>query len=136
MPLTLSQSSGLLHPSTLLLTFSGVSVLVLLGIQFGSVYRICSGRLTNLNSSDGKTPRQTPFDNDKVDTGDRPNLIQGTLNLVTSAIQRWRPAKPTVSPEYPVGLLVTAELENVLATCKAKVERISRECRAGNRKFR
>ncbi|KAL0563776.1 hypothetical protein V5O48_018289 [Marasmius crinis-equi] len=34
------------------------------------------------------------------------------------------------------GLLVTVELEKALADCKAKVERIARECRANNRRFR
>ncbi|KAK0437266.1 uncharacterized protein EV420DRAFT_1588780 [Desarmillaria tabescens] len=34
------------------------------------------------------------------------------------------------------GILVTAELEKALADCKAKVERIARECKAKNRKFR
>lgn len=111
-------------------------MLVLLGIQFGSVYRSSGRRLKD--SSHGKAP--VPNGKDKVETGDGSEWTKpihgGTLNLLTSAIQRWRPAKPTASLEPPVGLLVTTELENVLATCKAKVERISRECRAGNRKFR
>ncbi|SJL03409.1 uncharacterized protein ARMOST_06763 [Armillaria ostoyae] len=34
------------------------------------------------------------------------------------------------------GLLVTAELEKAIIDCKAKVERIAKECKAKNRKFR
>ena len=138
MPLSF-QASVLLHPSTLLLTFSGVSVLVLLGIQFGSGHRILDGRQARRlkDSSDDKTPRQTvPAGSDTV-VPKRTKLIHVTLDSVISlAIQRWKPSKPIVPLERPVGLLVTAELEDVLAACKAKVERISRECRADNRKFR
>jgi hypothetical protein len=34
------------------------------------------------------------------------------------------------------GLLVTKELDKAIADCKAKVERISKECRMKNQKFR
>ena len=44
-------------------------------------------------------------------------------------------AKFEQKPEK-AGLLVTAELNNALEECKAKVARISKECRAKNRKFR
>lgn len=40
------------------------------------------------------------------------------------------------APKEPVGLLVTAELEEALTACKKKVERIAKICRATNRKFR
>lgn len=114
-------------------------MVVLLGIQFGSGFR--GGRLKDSN---GKAPKQTQTvpssTNDGADieyaSSKGAKAIQITLDLITSAIQRWRPPKPTVILECPVGLLVTPELEHVLATCKAKVERISKECRAGNRKFR
>ncbi|KAK7031845.1 calpain catalytic domain-containing protein [Favolaschia claudopus] len=39
-------------------------------------------------------------------------------------------------PESRAGLLVTTELEKALAECKARVERIVRDCRANNRRFR
>ncbi|KAF9480352.1 cysteine proteinase [Pholiota conissans] len=39
-------------------------------------------------------------------------------------------------PKEQAGLLVTGALEEALAECKAKVERIARQCRAANRKFR
>ena len=39
-------------------------------------------------------------------------------------------------PKEQAGLLVTAELEEALTECKKKVERISKTCRAMNRKFR
>jgi hypothetical protein len=34
------------------------------------------------------------------------------------------------------GLLVTKELDKAIASCKAKVERIAKDCKAKNRKFR
>ncbi len=34
------------------------------------------------------------------------------------------------------GLLLTVELEKAVVDCKAKVERIAKECKAKNRKFR
>ncbi|KAH8099828.1 hypothetical protein BXZ70DRAFT_220215 [Cristinia sonorae] len=39
-------------------------------------------------------------------------------------------------PQTGPGLLVTAELDDAIARCKAEVERIARDCRAKNRKFR
>jgi len=39
-------------------------------------------------------------------------------------------------PKEQIGLLVTVELEEALTECKKKVERISKTCRAANRKFR
>jgi hypothetical protein len=41
-----------------------------------------------------------------------------------------------VDPDEQPGLLVTDELDAAIAECKAKVERISKDCRARNRKFR
>jgi len=41
-----------------------------------------------------------------------------------------------VDPDEQPGLLVTDELDAAIEECKAKVERISKDCRARNRKFR
>lgn len=58
------------------------------------------------------------------------------------------PTLPTPPGGYPnavhnrqqkanqAGLLVTDELEQAIARCKAKVERLAAECLKGNRKFR
>jgi hypothetical protein len=51
------------------------------------------------------------------------------------AIPKATGSSPPV-PKEQVGLLVTAELEEALTECKKKVERISKTCRATNRKFR
>jgi len=40
------------------------------------------------------------------------------------------------TPKNQVGVLVTAELDKALKSCKEKVERIARDCRAQNKKFR
>lgn len=41
-----------------------------------------------------------------------------------------------VDPDTKPGLLVTDELDAAIGECRAKVERISKDCRARNRKFR
>ena len=57
------------------------------------------------------------------------------LGLRNKGIPKATDLSPPVAKEQ-VGLLVTAELEQALAECKKKVERISKTCRATNRKFR
>ena len=39
-------------------------------------------------------------------------------------------------PQHRPGLLVTKELDDAIQDCKEKVERIAKDCRAKNRKFR
>jgi hypothetical protein len=41
-----------------------------------------------------------------------------------------------VNPKQEPGLLVTGELDAAIEDCRRKVERISKDCRAKNRKFR
>jgi hypothetical protein len=52
-----------------------------------------------------------------------------TLDTLVSASQ-------TQAPKAQVGLLVNEELEQALKECKEKVERIAKEYRAANKKFR
>ena len=44
--------------------------------------------------------------------------------------------RSTPLPTAQIGLLVTDGLDSALKRCKAKVERITKDCRKGNRKFR
>jgi len=47
-------------------------------------------------------------------------------------------AKPAAKPppKQDFGLLVTKELQTAIDICREKVNRIAKECRASNRKFR
>lgn len=53
-----------------------------------------------------------------------------TTTTVTTVETITEPAKEQV------GLLVTKELEKAIEDCKARVQRIAKDCRAKNRKFR
>jgi len=50
------------------------------------------------------------------------------INLKTPAPVPTRASEPS--------LLVTVELENAISDCKAKVEKIAKDCRSQNIKFR
>lgn len=61
----------------------------------------------------------------------------------TSVVTTIEETKTAVKPHSTVsfvkeepGLLVTKELQKGINDCKAKVERIAKDCRAKNRKFR
>ncbi|KAF8160005.1 cysteine proteinase [Crassisporium funariophilum] len=71
------------------------------------------------------------------------SLINGISGVsgassVSALSPKTKACKTTVigATQNQVGLLVTAELEKSLKDCKVKVDRIAKECRAGNRKFR
>jgi len=57
---------------------------------------------------------------------------QATKQFIKQAA---KPA-PKPSPKQDFGLLVTKELQTAINKCREKVERITKECRASNRKFR
>ncbi|KAF9038122.1 hypothetical protein BJ165DRAFT_1408041 [Panaeolus papilionaceus] len=73
---------------------------------------------------------------DKVDKNEKPEKPEKTLKkpLITGTGPKKNPTPPPRATQ--VGLLVTAELEQAIADCKAKVDRISKQCRAKNRRFR
>ena len=78
------------------------------------------------------------FQNDQAPgNGEIKELAQENSSKTSTFIQQTTTSKSSAStPSTQVGLLVTAELEEALKRCREKVERISKECKAGNRKFR
>jgi hypothetical protein len=53
----------------------------------------------------------------------------------TATSKPYKQASFVQAPEK-AGLLVTKELDQALEECKARVQRIARDCRAKNQKFR
>lgn len=63
-------------------------------------------------------------------------VVEHTALPTPTTLNTLVPASPTQAPKAQVGLLVNDELEQALKECKEKVERIAKEYRAANKKFR
>jgi hypothetical protein len=58
-----------------------------------------------------------------------------TTTVTTITTKTTAPSTVSLFKQEP-GLLVTKELEKAIAECKAKVDRLAKDCRTKNRKFR
>jgi len=63
-------------------------------------------------------------------------IVEPRASITANTVEKAQSLLRKYPSQNRTGLLVTAELEQALNTCKAKVERLSAECRASNRKFR
>jgi hypothetical protein len=63
-------------------------------------------------------------------------VVEHTVLPTPTTLDTLVPASQTQAPKAQVGLLVNDELEQALKECKEKVERIAKEYRAANKKFR
>lgn len=61
---------------------------------------------------------------------------QATKQVAKQIAKQAAKQVPKPTPKQEVGLLVTKELQKAIDDCREKVERIAKECRASNRKFR
>ena len=94
-------------------------------MRYGRRQFLCSPITTIMNSKAAKRELTKKKRLEKLNTEKTRDL---DINIKTPASVPTRASEPS--------LLVTVKLENVISDCKAKVEKIAKDCRAQNFKFR